>query len=333
MDRFGYPRGMRTDAEDGSTDPMHPVRLVSARTGLSPHVLRVWERRYGAVHPVRSPGGQRLYTAADVARLQLLRDAVQAGRSIGQLAGLPNEALRDLIASDQQHRAQAPQESPRTPGADRAETARVLQVCLDAVHQLDPERLAAALRRATVHLSLAALTDEVLAPLLTEIGVRWTHGRLGPAQEHAASAVVHRVLGDLVRSFAPPADAPALVAGTPMGQRHELGALLVAVCAADAGWRVTYLGADLPAAEIALAAERIEANVVALSIVHPASDAHLRGDLDSLADLLPPGRQLVLGGSSAASYARNLQSRGVLELHSLASLREFLARWPAKATT
>jgi len=324
---------MRSKSEDNATDPMHPVRLVSARTGLSPHVLRVWERRYGAVHPVRSPGGQRLYTGADVVRLQLLRDAAQAGRGIGQLVGLPNEALRELIAADQQHGGQAPAATPGTPSAGQAEAGRVLRACLDAVSQFAPERLTAELRRATVHLPLALLTDEVLAPLLAEIGVRWMHGDLGPAQEHAASAVVHRALGAIVRSLAPMPDAPGIVVGTPMGQRHELGALLVAACAADAGWRVTYLGADLPGAEIAHAAERVGANVIALSIVHPAADAHLQADLDSLADVLPPGRQLVLGGSSAASYARNLQTRGVVELDSLAALRGFLARWATRTTT
>ena len=265
-------------------------------------------------------------------RLQLLRDAAQAGRSIRQLVSLPNEALRELIATDQEHREQARGPAPAIPSADKAEPARILGACLDAVSQFDPERLATELQRATVHLPLAQLTDEVVAPLLAGIGVQWMQGHLGPAQEHAASAVVYRVLGDLVRSCAPLPDAPAIVVGTPMRQRHELGALLVAVCAAAAGWRVTYLGSDLPAAEIARAAERVGASIVALSLVHPASDPHLRADLDSLVDLLPPGRQLVVGGSSAASYARRLRPRGVLELESLSALREFLSRHAAATT-
>jgi DNA-binding transcriptional MerR regulator/methylmalonyl-CoA mutase cobalamin-binding subunit len=323
---------MTPKAGNSSKDPMHPVRLVSARTGLSSHVLRVWERRYGAVHPVRSPGGQRLYTDADVARLQLLRDAAQAGRSIKQLVSLPNEALRELIATDQQYREQPRAAAPTIPSADKFEPAQVLRACLDAVSQFDPERLVVELRRATVHLPLAQLTDEVLAPLLAEIGVQWMQGHLGPAHEHAASVVVHRILDDIVRSCAPSPDAPSIVVCTPMGQLHELGALLVAACAAAAGWRVTYLGSDLPAADIARAAERVGAAVVALSILHPASDAQLRADLDSLVDLLPPRRQVVVGGSSAASYARHLHSRGVLELESLAAFREFLSRHAAAAT-
>jgi methanogenic corrinoid protein MtbC1 len=242
------------------------------------------------------------------------------------LVGLSNEALRKLVAKDRQHREEARGQALGVPSAAQIEPARAFRACLDAVDALDSERLAAELRRATVHLPLDLLTDLVLVPLLVEIGRRWADGRLGAAQEHVASATILRVLGGMVRSLAPLPDAPAIVVGTPIGQRHELGALLVAVCAAAAGWRVTYLGADLPAAEVARAAEKVQASVVALSIVHPGSDEQLRADLDSLVDLLPPRRQLVLGGASVAGYARHLRSSGVLELESLAEFREFLSR-------
>jgi methanogenic corrinoid protein MtbC1 len=238
---------------------------------------------------------------------------------------MPNEALRELIATDQKHGGPISEPVAAIPGVDDIEPARILRASLEAVRRLDAERLASELRRAAVHLPLAALTDRVVVPLLAEIGVRWTRGHLGPAQEHAASAVVHRILGDIVRSCAPAPDAPVIVVATPMGQRHELGALLVAATAAAAGWRVIYLGADLPAAEIARAAESVGASIVALSIVHPGSDADLRADLDVLVELLPPGRQLVVGGSSATAYAGRLHRSGVLELESLAALRAFLS--------
>lgn len=314
----------RDDSE--SADPVHPVRLVSARTGLSPHVLRVWERRYGAVHPTRSAGGQRLYSDADLVRLQLLRDATQSGRSIGQVVSLPNDVLRELIASDVEYLEPRPTADASAANAGQGESARILAVCVDAVGQLDPERLAMELQRAAVRLPLAVFADDVVVPLLQEIGARWARGELGPAQEHVASAILHRVLTDIVQNCTPAADAPAIVVGTPTGQRHELGALLVAACAAASGWRVIHLGADLPAAEIARAAEAVGADVVALSIVHPASDAQLRADLDSLFDRLPPDRQVVLGGSSAEYYARHLRPRGAVQLGDLAALREFLAR-------
>ena len=85
--------------QDNSFDtPRHPVRLVASRTGLSPHVLRAWERRYGVVAPHRSAGGQRLYSDHDVERLRQLRQLTGRGHSISRIASL---SLADLQRLEQ----------------------------------------------------------------------------------------------------------------------------------------------------------------------------------------------------------------------------------------
>lgn len=328
---------MELEDTEAAEAPRHPMRLVVERTGLSPHVLRVWERRYGAVQPRRTRGGQRLYSDADILRLQLLHGATQAGRNIGQLVPLGNDALRALIATDMEHAASKPPAGATSSEERRAdepipvagqdgEEARILERCLAAVNQLDPRILEAELRRASILLPLPQLTDDVVAPLLREIGVMWLEGRLGPAQEHTASAVVRRILDDIVHSFEPSPNASSIVVGTPARQLHELGALLAAASASALGWRVTYLGVDLPALEIARAAQLADAKVVALSIVYPANDPRLREELEALAAALPRGCQLVLGGSNAAGSARGLRARGVFIVDSLLELRRMLTR-------
>src|SRR4028119_341939 len=81
-------------------DQGYSMKVVARRTGLSPHVIRVWERRYGAVIPGRTQTGHRAYTDADIERLQLLRDATQAGHSISRITHLPNDELRKLAAEE-----------------------------------------------------------------------------------------------------------------------------------------------------------------------------------------------------------------------------------------
>jgi len=66
----------------------YPLRTVARLTGLSPEVLRAWERRYRVVTPARTPGGTRRYSAADLERLRLLKAAVDAGHRIGDVARL-----------------------------------------------------------------------------------------------------------------------------------------------------------------------------------------------------------------------------------------------------
>jgi DNA-binding transcriptional MerR regulator/methylmalonyl-CoA mutase cobalamin-binding subunit len=309
--------------------PRHPVRFVSERTGLSPHVLRVWERRYGAIRPVRTEGGQRLYSDADVIRLQLLRQAVEGGHNIGQLAGLADKALTEMIESGHKHRSTALKHIPSPLAGAPVEQTTILANCVEAAERMDARALENELRAATMVLPLMVFTDEIVAPLLTEMGRMWKDGRLGPAQEHIASAVIRRVLDGIVRSFESPDGSPSIVVGTPVGQEHELGALLVAVAAGSVGWRVTYLGPNLPATEIVRAAESANSDVIALSILYPRSDSRLRKDLVQLAEMLPPGMHLLIGGSSAPPYARHLHSPNVKVMQTLGAFREFLSGFPS----
>ncbi|MBK7925507.1 MAG: MerR family transcriptional regulator [Gemmatimonadetes bacterium] len=146
---------------------------MSERTGLTPHVLRVWERRYGVVEPARSAGGQRLYSDADIERLRLLNLATQAGRNIGQIASLPNDQLQDLIRADQQ----APRHSAPT-AAPEAE--QLLTDALELVERLDGPGVEATLRRAITSLGVHRGLDLIVSPMLAEIGERWHAADLTP---------------------------------------------------------------------------------------------------------------------------------------------------------
>ena len=77
---------------------MHTIQSVAEKTGLTPDVIRVWERRYNVVAPERTPSNQRLYTDADIERLNLLRRVTEQGRRISAVATLSNDELRDITA-------------------------------------------------------------------------------------------------------------------------------------------------------------------------------------------------------------------------------------------
>jgi transposase-like protein len=69
------------------------IGTVARLTGIRPDTLRVWERRYDVAKPQRSAGGGREYTAADVERLQLIKQLVDRGDAISRVAGLQTEEL------------------------------------------------------------------------------------------------------------------------------------------------------------------------------------------------------------------------------------------------
>ena len=89
------------------------------------------------------------------------------------------------------------------------------------------------------------------------------------------------------------------VSTTPARERHEFGALLSAVSAAAAGWKAVYLGPDLPASEIVAAVFRLEAKVLALSLVDPALGVAFPRELAEIRGALPESVRMVVGGPGA----------------------------------
>ena len=297
------------------------MRLVVLRTGLTPDLLRVWEKRYGVVAPARSGGGQRLYSDADVERLSLLARAVKGGRAIGQIATLPLPELERIVEKDARarHLAAAPADAA---SAEPRETVQA--AALAAIERFDAPGLEATLRGAALRLGMDELLDGVVGPLLLAIGSRWHAGLLSPAHEHLATNVIRRALTWMMENGTPSPAAPALVVATLAGQAHELGAMLAAAAASSHGWRVVYLGANLPAGEIAVVADHTQARAVALSLVHPADDPAVPGALRELRAALPASTAIVAGGAAAEGYATALAAVGASRFGSIRELRTWL---------
>lgn len=304
-----------------TTDPAakrHPIRVAAERAGLTPEVLRAWEGRYGVVDPGRTEGGQRRYSDRDVERLRRLRLATDAGRRIGDVAPLAEEELEALVREDAEARVEA---RPAAVPPDAA--AGLREEALEAARSLDARALRGVLGRAVVGLTPAVVIEEVVAPLMRTIGEMWESGALDPGEEHLASGVVRGVLTGMLETVGVVAgreDAPRLLVATPAGQRHEIGALMAAVIAAAEGWRVTWLGSDLPTVSIAAAARRLAPRAVALSVVHPADDAALGDAIRALAGAVAPATVLV-GGRAAGAYGEALESAGAVRVGDLDGLR------------
>lgn len=310
-------------------DVLHPIKVVARDTGLSPHVIRVWEKRYSTVQPVRSGGNQRLYSDADVERLKLLRQVVESGRSIRTVAGLSTEQLRELasdgITGPDQPVFSATRLMPRRISPSKSST-EFGEAAFAAVGEMDAAALERVLDEASVALGQMALLNQVISPLVGRIGEAWRDGTLKVAHEHLASAVIRTFLGHAARPMAVHSSAPTIIVTTPAGQIHELGAVLAAAGAAAHGWRVTYLGPSLPVEEIVSAARQNDVRAVALSIVHPEDDPDLPAGLERLRRLLPETVTILAGGRAAGAYRKALEAAGAVICEDLVAFASALDR-------
>jgi DNA-binding transcriptional MerR regulator/methylmalonyl-CoA mutase cobalamin-binding subunit len=244
------------------------VGVVARMTGLSVHVLRSWERRYGAVQPQRTPRGSRRYSEADVTRLRLLGAAVSQGHPISALAPLSDASISALLEPHGN--------TPELP----------LDEVLSAIARLDAREVE---RLLTFQLFARGPRDfarNFVLPLLVEIGVRWESGRLPMAAEHMATFLAGSLLGGALRAAPVQERRRPILFTTPTGERHEFGLLVAALVATSAGADAFYLGAELPASEVVRAAAQLNARAIALGVValDPADTAPylhaLRGGLD-----------------------------------------------------
>lgn len=284
------------------------IKTVAKRTGLSTHAIRAWEKRYGAIEPARSAGRHRMYSEADLVRLNLLAEACRTGRAISQLAKLPNEALSELLGRKELDRPallSAPTSFKDDPG-DRSFCSQALE----AIVRLDTAAFDDTLQRALVALGDQGLLRRVIVPLARDVGSEWQAGRMTAAQEHFFTSLAKMFAWNLTRQYRLDSRAPQIVVGTPSGQLHDLGAMIVAAAAANRGWRVVFLGANLPAFELVGAVQTSGACALALSLVYPDDDPTLAIELERLGTLLPSHIRLIAGGRATVGYLPILQKIG-----------------------
>jgi methanogenic corrinoid protein MtbC1 len=291
------------------------IGKVVQATGLSAHTIRAWERRYGAVTPVRSAGGTRRYSRTDVSRLTLLGRAVSAGYAIGSIVGLGEQALFSLIsaADDGTGDSFMMKES--------ASYGEVIEAYLDHIAHLRLDVARRILNREAARRSHYTLVLNILLPILREVGERWEQGRFGVHHEHAVSVHVRSLLAVGVADFTETHANHSVIVATPSGQRHEFGALTSCFFIREAGITPIYLGADIPASDIVTAAEISGAKMIVLSVLMQTDHAEterLFHELEHLSQTTP-----VLCGLSEThplvSYVDSACSR-IRLLHSLEDL-------------
>jgi MerR family transcriptional regulator, light-induced transcriptional regulator len=265
---------------------MYSIKAVAQATGLSVETLRAWERRYSLVSPQRDASGRRSYGPEDVLRLRLLHEATNLGHPIRRLAKLGEAELSDLIEKSS---------SPRTSVGPGGFAGRILEAAQD----FRVDECTQVLTLAIALLPPQQLFAEVLQPLLREVGERWHRGELAISQERLVSSTVRRHLGLVLETYGHTARRQHIVFATLPGERHELGLLMAAISCASRGFQAHYLGADLPAEDIARFARETGASIIAISVMVQEQLTDASQQLRNLVEALEPGSAVWIGGAAA----------------------------------
>jgi DNA-binding transcriptional MerR regulator/methylmalonyl-CoA mutase cobalamin-binding subunit len=303
---------------------LHPIQVVTRRTGISADVLRVWEKRYAVVTPVRSTGGRRLYSDTDIERLRLLVQATRTGRTIGQVAALPTAALVHLLDELAPERGSNRRERDAAAPTSPSAAAGFLEACVAAIERFDAVKLDLLLRRAVVALSADEFLAAVVIPLVDQLRVRLLDGSVRRSHGLLAHAVLRRVLDHVVATATAPLSSRDLVVTTLGSHAQEVDALIVAAAAAAEGWRVTYLGPRVPADDLVDTLEHLDARLLVLSLAAPQGEREVAHELRRLRAMLPAPIELLVVGTTSDVRRSSIVDTGATPLGGLSELRGHL---------
>ena len=268
----------------------YEIHEVSELTGLATARLRAWERRHEVVRPQRLPNRYRVYTSEQVALLRAFARLTAGGERIG-----------DLIKESR--------ESVITRAEGRITDGSPLSQLLEAVKRLDRDRLTTLLTEHRRRMDLEQFGREIIMPFGEVLGDLWALGKLSISVEHMASEVVVQMLKLELATGS--SAGPVLLAACLPDEHHEWGFMVTLTLLKTRGWRIQYLGANLPLKDVAEAAWTLVPQVVALSGADPANVRARLPELRRLPRLVPPGTLVVLGGEGAEVNSSRLRRAGL----------------------
>lgn len=213
---------------------------LSQQVGLSTTRLRVWELRYGILPIERefSDDG-KVYVSADVDRIRGLISALDANQ---------NEVVT------LQHRLVV----------NKTSVTDIYPLLLEAFSNYDEPSAQTLLDAGADDLTHEIFFEEVLLPVLNEIGARWEAGTLSVGLEHFASNIIRGKLLDLARRWGDGEGPMAILACAP-GEIHEFPLMMLGILLHQHGWSIRYLGMNTPIAAILETVEFSEPDVILIA--------------------------------------------------------------------
>ena len=294
--------------ETSGDRPLLRIGELSRRLGVTDHVLRAWESRYGLLQPVRSAGGFRLYSAADERRIRQMQahladglSAAEAARAVLREDGSARteDGSRSADGSPSAEASGSASAEPGAPAGAELATSTVSELAAalrQALDTFDEPSAQAVFDRLVSDLSLTAVLRDVVLPYLARLGERWERGTASIAQEHFATNIIRGRLAGLARGWGG-GHGPRAILACPSGEQHDMALMIFGIVLNRNGWSIDYFGTNTPVEELERAIDATRPDLVVLAATRPETLEPLRSGLAGLARRAP----LALAGAGATS--------------------------------
>lgn len=294
----------------------HRIHRVAKLTGLSRDVIRVWERRFDLLKPTRGANRYRNYSDEDVALLRYLKQQLDAGESIGDLARVGREELINRL------RAAA----PRTTVVDNT-FDRLLRELLSALEPLDRVMFEKRLNGAVAVVPFEEALHGILLPLQERVGHLWHSGRIDIAVEHYVTGQIKQKLYAAMNQLPVAEFGATVVVACPPSEEHDLAALAVAYRCRVRGCRVYYLGANVPVLSLSKLCREVAPDLTILSITIALPNPLATDLIQALIRDVAPVSKVLAGGRGALAMRQHFADSPIELLETFGDLDEMLERF------
>lgn len=282
-----------------------PIRELVQRTGVNASTLRAWENRHKLLNPVRTESGHRLYGQEDVQRVHRVQELLVHGLSLSEIGPLLDEVVdsASTLAPDTVTNSLTANLSPAWQG--------YLTETLAALELFSTERLDNLYNDACALYPIDIVTDKLMLPVLTQLGLRWEKRPSGIAEEHFFSAWLRNKLGSRLHHAAGLTHGRQLILACLPGEHHEISLLLIALGLLQQGYRVIYLGANMPLVQLLPVCRQTRAAGMILAGRGIAEPMQLQATLLEIGKLVETvGMPVFVGGHFATLLHRELEQLG-----------------------
>lgn len=272
---------------------MYSIKKISQMLHIPEVTIRAWENRYQLICPVRSSGGHRLYTDADLDTLRWVKKQMEeqnmkiseAVRLLKQrVSGFPHEVNSN---------------SDGHPG-NNARDELIENLYLDLIG-LDTARVHYWIDLAFSMYHHNVVFHNILAPVLFRIGAEWENGNVSVAQEHFSTQLIMQRCAQFLRILPTLPQLPKAMAVCPEGEHHHMGLMLFSLFLRNKGIDITYMGPNTPLYDLLRLIKIKNIGVVAVSITDPEIAPEIE-EWVKLCSRQFPTVKLVLGGIGFLRY-------------------------------
>jgi DNA-binding transcriptional MerR regulator len=273
----------------------YSIKDLERLSGIKAHTIRIWEKRYHLLEPMRTGTNIRYYSDDDLRKIMNISMLNKQGLKISYLAGLSNKEMNEKVMISSK---------------DINDYENVMNQLIISMVDLDEPKFSKIISRCILQTGFEETIAKIIFPFLDRIGILWMTGSINPAQEHFISNLIRQKLVVAIDELLvkPHNNPKKFLLFVPEGELHELGLLFFSYLIQKRGHEVIYFGQWVPLNDLVEASVVIHFDYLLTSIISVYNGEELILYLDRLTSAFP-GKKIFLTGEQALKVTGSLPDK------------------------